>query len=205
MQVRYNSLTGANAGQILNAGGTELNGLTSVWLIVFSPETIFTLYPQNSVLGIRYEDLGRQTITGQDKDGRQTAREVQMTKYNWDFGVGVADPRYAVRICNIDLKDLRSCTGTQAENKQTNIVNLMMDAMSIIPDLSVGRAAFYCGRYAYNAIVKTGAHLSSNAVKFTEAATQFTNPGNNGQMQASFFGIPLRRVDALKVDEKAVS
>ena len=202
--VRYNVKGGDFGENVLDAGGKTGKPLTSVWLIVWNPNTIFTIYPERSPLGFSREDLGTRSIQQKDADGRLLSLEVQQTKYMWRLGLCVADPRYAVRICNLDVNDLRNGTGTQGPNAQTNLVRLMIEAMNIVPSLSDGRAAFYMNRHVYASLQKQGLNFSQNVIDFVAAASQFAQPGSVGKTFATFCGVPMRRVDALRTDEPQV-
>lgn len=202
--VRYNQKGGDYGENVLDAGGKTGKKLTSVWLIVWNPNTIFTIYPENSPLGFSREDLGIRSLQQKDADGRLLSLEVQQTKYMWRLGLCVADPRYAVRICNLDVDDLRNGTGTQSANAQTNLMRLMIEAMNIVPSLSDGRAAFYMNRHVYSSLQKQGLNFSQNVLSFTQAVSQFAQPGSVGKTFTSFQGVPMRRVDALRTDEPQV-
>src|SRR3546814_8750597 len=53
----YNSLSGADSGDnIINASGDS--DRASIWLIGWSPQTIFGVYPKGTQAGIEHNDLG---------------------------------------------------------------------------------------------------------------------------------------------------
>lgn len=202
--VRYGKKTGPFKEQILDAGGTKTNGLTSIWLIVWNDTAVHTLYPEGSTLGLNKQDEGIIQITQISEDNRTLVLPVQQTRFEWNLGLAIEDPRYVVRICNIDVKDLQTGANTQAPEAQTNIVRLMIDAMNRVFNLSDGRAAFYMNRIVYSALQKQGLNFSGNVVKFIEAVSQFSQPGSVGKTFGSFCGVPMRRVDALRTNEEKV-
>lgn len=202
---RYATTKNTLADQIIDAGGKANEQLTSIYLVVWSDTTVHTLYPEGSTLGLEKKDLGIQTIQQIGNDGETLSLEVQRTKFAWKLGLAVLDGRYIVRISNISLKDLRTGTGTQAPNAQTNIVRLMIDAMNTVPSLSAGRPAFYMNRYVYSSLQKQGLMFSGNVLSFLDASNQFAPAGQQGKSFGSFSGIPMRRVDAIKIDEAHVA
>lgn len=201
---RYSSKTGAFSEQIIDAGGKTGDKLTSVYLVVWSDTTVHTLYPEGSALGLEKKDLGIQTVQQIGDDNETLTLEVQRTKFSWKLGLAVLDPRYIVRIANISVKDLQQGTGTQAPNAQTNIMRLMIDAMNTVPSLSAGRPAFYMNRYIYSSLQKQGLMFSGNVLSFIDASSQFAAPGKQASGFGSFSGIPMRRVDAIRIDETLV-
>lgn len=208
LATRYSRKVGQFEDQIIDAGGGQgsksSEQLTSIYLVVWSDTTVCTLYPQGTALGLEKKDLGVSTIQQIGEDNETLSLEVQRTKFSWKLGLAVLDPRYIVRIANISVKDLRQGTGTQAPNAQTNIMRLMIDAMNTVPSLSAGRPAFYMNRYIYSSLQKQGLMFSGNVLSFQEASNQFAAPGKQASGFGSFSGIPMRRVDALRIDETLV-
>lgn len=202
---RYSTLNGPMEAQIIDAGGKATEKLTSIWLIVWSDTTVCTLYPEGTALGLEKKDLGVQTVQQIGDNNETLTLEVQRTKFSWKLGLAVLDPRYIVRIANISVKDLQQGTGTQAANAQTNIMRLMIDAMNTVPSLSAGRPAFYMNRYIYSSLQKQGLMFSGNVLSFNDAVNQFAAPGKQATAFGSFSGIPMRRVDALRIDETQVA
>lgn len=202
---RYSLLNGPMETQIIDAGGKANEKLTSIWLIVWSDTTVCTLYPEGTALGLEKKDLGVQTVQQIGDNNETLTLEVQRTKFSWKLGLAVLDPRYVVRIANISVKDLQQGTGTQAANAQTNIMRLMIDAMNTVPSLSAGRPAFYMNRYIYSSLQKQGLMFSGNVLSFNDAVNQFAAPGKQATAFGSFSGIPMRRVDALRIDETQVA
>ena len=137
---RFNSLSAANADNILDAGGTGTDN-RSIWLLVWGPELVHGIIPKGSVAGLQIEDLGK--IMLQDaSDGSNTGRMMAyVTHYKWKLGLSVPDWRFVVRICNIDDSLLVNDAATGAD-----LPDLMFQAMELIPNLSRGRAAFYMSR-----------------------------------------------------------
>ncbi len=137
---RFNSLTGSASGyNIIDAAGND-SDLTSMWLIVWGPQTAFNIYPKGAPGGLEMKDHGEVTI--EDADGSNGGRmQAYRTHYKWSCGLVVRDWRYIVRIANIDISAL-----TKDASSGADLLDLMSQALELPPDLSSGRAAFYCSR-----------------------------------------------------------
>src|SRR5688500_13356212 len=57
LAVRYSSLSAVNGQNIVNAGGVGSDN-TSIWLIVWGPNTVHGIFPKGSKAGIEHNDLG---------------------------------------------------------------------------------------------------------------------------------------------------
>lgn len=196
LAARYSSLSGGNAQNILSAGGSSTDN-TSVYLVVWGENTVFCPFPKGSKAGLVHEDLGLNTVW----DSSGARYQAYRTHYQWKNGLVVKDWRYVVRICNIDVSDLMGQTGTQAASASTNIVKLMARAMYRIPNMAMGRAAFYMNRTVHSGLALAALDKSQYVLKIEDGLTQFGQPSN----WISFLGVPLRRVDALLNNESAVS
>jgi len=187
---RFNSLSGLNAENIIVGGGAGTDN-TSIWLVVWSPMTVFGIVPKGSKAGLQVNDKG--LVTVENAGGVTGARmEAYRTNYQWDLGLVVKDWRYVVRIPNIDKSLLTVDVSTGA-----NLANLMYSAMRRIPNLRMGRAAFYASRDTLTMLQQQ----LSVAVK--QSSLTVDNVG--GTFTERFQGIPIRRVDALAADEALVS
>lgn len=193
---RYSSLSAGNAQNVLSAGGSGSDN-ASVWLVVWGPETVFCTFPKGSSAGLKHRDLGEESVTDASGNYYQAAR----TLYQWDNGLVVKDWRYCVRIANIDVSDWIGVTGTQATTAATNLIKLMSRAIDRIPNLNMGRAAFYANRTIYSGLRLQALERSQNVLTIESAMTQFGQP----KKETQFLGIPLRKVDALGVAETVVS
>jgi hypothetical protein len=192
---RYSSLTAGNAQNILSAGGSGTDN-TSIFLVVWGDNTVFNPFPKGSQAGLTHQDLGEQTVYDGDKRMQAFA-----TRYEWQNGLVVKDWRYVVRICNIDVSDLMGQTGTQAAAAATNIIKLMARAVYRIPNMGMGRAAFYMNRTVHSGLSLAALDKTSAVLKIEQGLTQFGQPNS----WLSFLGVPLRRVDALINAEAAVT
>ena len=196
LAARYSSLSGGNAQNILSAGGSGSDN-TSVYLVVWGDQTVYCPFPKGSKAGLVHEDLGEQTVYNSDG----TRLQALATRYQWKNGLVVKDWRYVVRICNIDVSDLIGQTGTQAASASTALIKLMARSLYRIPNMSMGRAAFYMNRTVHSGLSIAALDKSQYVLKINEGLSQFGQPYS----WLSFLGVPLRRVDALVNTEAAVS
>lgn len=186
---RYNSLSAANADNIIDAGGAGSDN-ASILLVVWSPRTVFGIIPKGSQAGIKVTPKGQ--VTADNVNGTEGKMEVYRTHFRLDAGLAVADWRYIVRICNIDRSLLTRDLSTGAD-----LNDLMFQAVALIPSLSMGRAAFYASR---DIITMWGRQTSDKLANST-----LTREDVGGVKSPLFDGdIPIRRVDAMAADEARV-
>jgi hypothetical protein len=194
---RYSAISGATNGQnILSAGGSGSDN-TSVWLVVWDPETVFCPFPKGSKAGLQRTDNGLLTVYDSNNNPYQAYQE----HFQWKNGLVVKDWRYVVRIANIDVSDLLGQTGTQASTASTALIKLMARALYRIPNMARGRAAFYMNRTVHSGLAVAALDKSQYVLKVEEGLTQFGQPSK----WLSFLGVPLRRVDQLTLAESVVS
>ena len=193
---RYGDLSADNAVNILDAGGSGSDN-ASVYLVVWGDQTVYCPFPKGSKAGLTHEDLGEQTVYNSDG----TRLQAFATRYQWKNGLVVKDWRYVVRICNIDISDLLAGTGTQAASASTALIKLMARALYRIPNMAMGRAAFYMNRTVHSGLSIAALDKSQSVLAIQEGLSQF----GTAQSYLSFLGVPLRRVDALINTEAAVS
>jgi hypothetical protein len=185
----------ANAQNILDAGGQGTDN-TSIFLVVWGDQTVFCPFPKGSKAGLIQEDKGKETVYNSDG----TRLDAYVTKYQWKNGLVVKDWRYVVRIANIDVSDLVGVTGTQATTASTSIIKLMFKALYRVPNMAMGRAAFYMNRTVHEGLGLVALDKNQYVLKVNEGLTQYGTPTS----WLSFLGVPLRRVDAIKIDEDRV-
>lgn len=189
---RYNSFEAENAENIIDAGADSgATDLRSIWLIVWGPNTVHGIVPKGSTAGLQMEDKGQVTI--ENIDGQGGRMEAYRTHYRMDSGLVVRDWRYVVRIANISLSELKAhpTPGTDLV-----LADKMFEAMELIPNLGSGRAAFYMDRKLRTVLRQQTSSLLRNSTLTIEQ--------QGGVPVQMFHGIPLRRVDALDIDETYV-
>ena len=185
---RYGDLSADNAVNILDAGGSGSDN-ASVYLVVWGDQTVYCPFPKGSKAGLTHEDLGEQTVYNSDG----TRLQAFATRYQWKNGLVVKDWRYVVRICNIDISDLGGVSGTQATTAATALVKLMARATYRIPNMAMGRAAFYMNRTVHSGLSIAAMDKSQNVLEIEKGLTQF----GQAKSYLSFLGTPIRQVDSL--------
>lgn len=183
---RYNSLSAQNADNIVDAGGTSTDN-TSIWLIVWGPNTCHGIYPKGSTGGVQMRDLGEVTV--ENVDGASGRAQMYRSHYRWDCGLTVRDWRYLVRIANVDVSDLNTVANTK------NLINWMIQAAERIPSFGAGRAAFYVNRN-----IREKLRLGI----LEKVASNLTFETVAGKRVLTFDEIPVMRTDALLNTEARV-
>jgi hypothetical protein len=190
LSARYGSLSAGNSQNIINMGGTGSDN-TSVWLIVWSDETLSGIYPKGSRGGLQHNDKGKQLITETTGAGG-SKYFAYIDQFIWDCGIAQKDWRFAARICNIDVSDMVGAA-TPAD-----LTNAMISAIGVIPSLNVGRAAFYMNRTSY-------VQLAKQRRADVRSGGQLTYEVVDGKMTPFFMEIPIRKVDQILNTESVVS
>ena len=186
---RYNDMSAAvNSANVLDAGGTGSdNG--SIWLVGWGPNTCHGIYPKGSKAGLTMTDKGQVTI--ENVDGNQGRMEGYRTHYRWDLGLCLRDWRYVVRIANIDRSLLAADASTGA-----NLPFIMYEAVDRLPNTGNVKLCWYMDR-------KIRTKLSQQLASAVKNST-LTVENVGGVRTMSWDEIPIRRVDALEVDEARV-
>ena len=187
LSARYNS-TGAASGDNIILGGGSGSDNTSVWLVCWGPNTIHGIYPKGSQAGLNHHDLGEVTL----EDAASGKYQGYRTHYKWDVGMTVRDWRYAVRIPNIDVSNLNK----GATSSSADLVDLMVQAIELLPNTNLGRCVFYGNRTISSILRRQITNTSNVRLSMDEVA---------GKRVMTFDGIPFRRNDALLKNEALVS
>lgn len=195
-QSRYSSLSAGNAQNIISAGAAGSDN-ASIYLVCWSPETVFCTFPKGTMAGLQHQDLGEEAV----RDANGNEYQALRTLYQWDNGLVVKDWRYVVRICNIDLSDWIGVTATQATTAATNLIKLMSRAIDRIPNPAMGRCAFYANRSIYSGLRLQALEKSQNVISIEQGLTQF----GTSRKETQFLGIPLRMCDQLGIAETIVT
>lgn len=176
---RYNDSTAKNGQNIIKMGGNS-NANASVWLIVWGDQTVHGIYPKGSMAGLDHNDMGIELVD----DGTGKQFRAFRDHYKWDCGIALRDWRYAVRICNIDVNAFQADTaGTSVK-----LIEAMVRAVHRIPNLRMGRAAFYMNR-----TIREGLDIQA----MNKANVQLSIQQFDGEWITSLRGVPFRTVDAL--------
>jgi hypothetical protein len=109
--------------------------------------------------------------------------------FEWNCGLSIKDYRYVVRIANIDRSDLTKDMATGAD-----LQDLMIQAAERVQNLN-GKAAFYAPRNITTMLRRQLTNKKNAFLSWEEFG---------GRKVVAFDGIPIRRVDALNVNEARV-
>lgn len=178
---------GENKINVIDCGGTGTK-LTSMWLICWSPQTAFCIYPKGLPGGLKDTDLGEVTLDDPNGNHYQGYR----SHYEWNVGFVLRDWRYVVRLANIDVEQLKD---DPVYGTNLILADKMIDAIELLPNASIGRAAFYCNRTVSAFLRKQIRNGKNVNITMSEIA---------GKQVTAFDGIPIRRVDALTASETKV-
>jgi hypothetical protein len=189
---RFNDSSAANGRNIINAAGDS--DRTSIWLVVWGPNTVHALYPKGSVAGLQIRDLGEVTVESLGNNVASAGRmQAYRSHYRWDSGLSVRDWRYVVRIANIDQAALTN----DPETAGANLIDLMTQALEVVESLTMGRPAFYMNRTLRSILRRQ----QVNAIK--QSTLMLDDIA--GKKVLSFDGVPVRRVDKLVSGESEVT
>lgn len=187
---RYNTLN-SNYGSpmVLNAGGTTVGGQSSIYIVGWGMDKVYGIYPKYSKAGLQFENLGLET-----KETDEGLMRVYRSHYTWECGLAVADPRYIIRIANIDTASL-STIGT--DNDTTSQLYLdFIDALSSIPNPAAVNLRAYAPRKVWAALSKKAALAGDK-----DATMPITQAG----LVTNIMGVPFHMLDCLLGTESVVS
>jgi hypothetical protein len=194
---RFNTVTAATAqtaANVIDAGGVGSSN-TSIWVVVWGPNTVHAIFPKGQISGLQHRDLGEWTLFDASSNPYQGYR----THFKWDMGISVRDWRYVVRIANIDVNNLQTGSAANLINGliravhrlPTAPVNLSTETSNDSPDkgaMSMGRTVIYCNR-----VVRT--YLDIQALNKANMLLQFENW--HGKPITTFRGVPIRTCDQI--------
>jgi hypothetical protein len=184
---RFSSLSADNKGQIIDAGGSD--DLTSIWLVVWGPNTVHGIFPKGSKAGMQITDNGKQTVN--DPNGGRY--DVLESHYKWDCGLSVRDWRYVVRIANIDTGKLE--TFNSSADASPNLIRLLIQAVETVPEVNLGKPVIYCNRK-----VRTWLRIMVNE----KSNVYLSLDEFGGKKVLTFDGIPIKRCDKILTTESRI-
>lgn len=176
----FNTLNGKGMWkeQVVDAGGTG-NNLTSIWFIAPGHDSLYGIYPEGTNAGYLYRDNGRVSMLD-DEGGKIYGFEGQI---NWDMGLAVRDPRYIVRLANVDVTNFNA---TDFKAKMIDSYDRIFDNRYPIYVLANRKARTYMDIMAAN---------GTNA---------FTSKDWYGQQITHYWGSPILLNDAITCKEAQV-
>lgn len=189
LDMRYNYLSDdeSQAGSNVIDGGGTGNDNTSVWLVVWGPNTVHGILPKGSKAGFTHKDLGEVTL--EDPDGGKF--QGYRSHYQWKCGLSVRDWRYVARLANIDVSELTKDGSTGAD-----LIDLLVQLTELPPNLGMGRPVLYCNKTIRSFLRR-----------------QITNKDNvyltlenySGKKVVEFDGIPIKRCDSILKTEAQIT
>ncbi len=187
---RFNSTTAENGSNVIKGSSNDTDN-TSIWLVCWGPNTVHGIFPKGSKAGLNMQDKGQVTI--EDANGSNGGRyEAYRTHYRWDCGLTVRDWRYVVRIPNIEVSDL-----TKNAASGDDLIDLMAQALELLPSMKMGRPVFYCNRTVKSFLRRQIANkVASSTLTMDQVA---------GKHVLTFDGVPVKRCDAILNTETAIS
>lgn len=196
---RYNSLSGPNANQIIDAGGIGTDN-SSIWLVGWGLDSVYGIYPMNTVAGLMHMDTTSNLRPGPDGfpigdevlDANNNPYLAYKSHYEWNCGFAVRDARYIVRIANIDKSLMTKDFSTGAD-----LADLMEQALGKMKKLTPN-TAFYTTRSMQTFMLRQSRYEK-------RAFFDRTKAGVGGGEMPTFSGIVVNRVDAMIADEARVT
>lgn len=188
---RYSSLSAVNQKNVLSAAGAGSDNC-SIWLLGLGEDKIHGIYQKGSKAGLDRVDHKEHI---EQNFGGVTGAQAVVYKEQFKFktGLSVADWRYGVRICNIDVSNL------VGKSSAADLIELMIKATYRIPNGGMGsKLKFYM-----NATCQE--YLDIQGRDVTIAGGGITAENVHGKRVMSFRGIPIGRCDALLESEALVA
>lgn len=187
---RFNSRTAAtaqSADNVIHAGGAGSDNM-SVWLVGWGEQQVAGIYPKASKAGLDMADKGQVTI--ENVDGSGGRMEAYRSHYSWKCGLMVRDWRYVVRVANISKAGLTKDAASGAD-----LVDLMTQAMELVPSLTNVRPVFYVNRTIRSFLRRQMKNAKNVNLTLDTVA---------GRKVLFFDEVPVRRCDALLETEAVV-
>ena len=166
---------------VWTCGGTG-SALTSVYLVRWNTDDgLYCFYPQNHpMMGIDVTPLGQSTVF--DENGRE--HEVIRTRFGFDWGLALADPRNVMRVADINPNG-------SSNNIDPRVLVTAFNHMNTQQNVWI---------YANRAV------LSQLDVQMIEKANVEHEPMNPwGRPVRWFMGVPLALCDAISIAESATA
>jgi hypothetical protein len=194
---RYNTVTTATAqtaNNVIDAGGVGATN-TSIWVVVWGPNTMTGFFPKGKVSGLQHRDLGEWTVYDANNNPYQAYR----THFKWELGFSLRDWRYSVRVANVDVTQLQ--TGSAA-----NLINALIRALHRLPTAPVNASSEQSSDAPDEGAMSMGQTvIYANRIIRTYLDIQATNKTNvllrmeqfHGETVTTFKGVPVRTCDQI--------
>lgn len=166
--------------QVINAGASS-GDVSSIWLVVWGPNTVHMIFPKGSKAGILQEDLGEVTL----EDAAGGKYQGFRSHYQVKAGLVVRDWRYIVRIANID-------PDATAIFDHTDLIR----AVNTIPNLGMGKPVMYCTRQVKTRLDIAAQDKDNAALSIKEVF---------GVPVTHFWQIPIKQCDQILETETVLT
>ncbi len=171
---------------IIDAGGRG-NDNTSIWLINWSPQTVFGIFPKGGTVGVKRDDYGRSI----DKNGEGEGRPVYQDYYTRKIGLCIEDWRSTVRIANVDMNMLLDGT--------IDLIDILTDAYYKVPNVVRSIEGLNPVIYCSTAV----------AAAMTKQAQKKTSPiiidNTQGKPVKNFWGYKIKECDSILNTEDTIT
>jgi hypothetical protein len=192
LSARYSTISGAVNGQNILTGSGAGSDNTSIWLMGWSPKSVFGIFPKGSVAGLQHLPVQDGSGDGctEVPDANGNTYRAFVDRYQWKCGMALKDWRYVCRIPNIDVSNLVT------ESSPADLIKLMARSLDRLPSMKNIKPAFYMNRTVYSMLKIQALNKSTNSLSIEEAMGQFT---------LKFLGVPIRKCDQILNTEAAIS
>ena len=182
LAARYSALSGAeSAKNVIDAGGSTNGQNSSIYLVVWDTDKVFTFFPKGSKAGIQRVDHG--LVNHVDAGGNEYPAYKEY--FEWKLGLAVQDWRYAGRICNIDVTNVPS-----------TLIDKMCELEEKIQSLQLGKPVWYMNRTVKAALRKLASSKQN---------VQYTPDQITSRPMMTFNEIPVHVCDAIADTENVVA
>lgn len=182
LAARYNSLSGAESSKnVIDAGGSVANQNSSIYLVVWDTDKVFTFFPKGSKAGIQRVDHGLVNHIDASNNEYPAYKEY----FEWKLGLAVQDWRYAGRICNINVNSVPS-----------TLIDKMCELEEKIQSLQLGKPVWYMNRTIKAALRKLASSKQN---------VQYTPDQITSRPMMTFNEIPVHVCDAITDTEAVVA
>lgn len=168
-------------------GDSSATNDTSVWVIQWGEQMCHLIYPRGSKMGITHTDLGECTVSASDSPSSSPS-EYQALRSHFQLTVGlvVRDDRCWQRVCNID--------SVQGQTYSFND-DMLITAINALP---------YKGR---NAVIYANQQIKTmmDIMAKDKGNVNWSTVEVFGRPTTVFFGVPVRRVDAITNTEASLT
>lgn len=197
LATRFNSLTvnGITDPQVIDCGGTGTDNF-SIYAVVWDPQKVTGIYPKGTKAGLFHEDVSDTTITEDGFPRGTVLYDASGNPYvgyrdhfEWNCGLSVKDRRFVVRAANISKSLLTKDYSTGAD-----VQDILIQLVERLQNVN-GNAAIYMPSTVRAFLRRQLVNKKNQFLSWDEVG---------GKRVLSFDGTPIRRVDALNVQEARV-